>query len=146
MERQIPVDVVLPFSVERFSVRFPGTGLEGPLPGAPVQAHSIKMPEHDESPSQAGYHWASEVIVGNADVLLAIWDGEPGNGPGGTAWTIDSALTAAVPVIWVLSRSPWSIDVVEPDGGLDDHPFDRHLAHFSSSLKGRISNSVAPQP
>ena len=36
-----------------------------------------------------------------ADILVAIWDGGSGNGPGGTAHVVDLALANSVPVIHI---------------------------------------------
>ena len=44
-----------------------------------------------------------------SDILVAIWDGGIGNGPGGTAHVVELALRAGVPVIHVEIEMPsWS--------------------------------------
>ena len=45
------------------------------------------------------YLEVGQCLVETADVLIAIWDGEPGRGPGGTANVVDLALRNSTPVI-----------------------------------------------
>ena len=48
---------------------------------------------------ESAYLVVGQSLVETADVLIAIWDGEPGRGPGGTANVVDLALKNATPVI-----------------------------------------------
>ncbi len=50
-----------------------------------------------------GYERAGQYVVDRADVLVAVWDGEPSRGRGGTAETIAYALNRRVPVVVVHS-------------------------------------------
>jgi hypothetical protein len=54
------------------------------------------------SPSAEAYWAAGQRIVGLADVLLAVWDGTPSRGVGGTADVVAFAGQRAVPttVVW----------------------------------------------
>jgi len=127
IELDIPVHVVLPFERDRFSLDFDSAESRTDYRDLLDKASTIVEPLEQGVHHSAGYHWASETIVANADVLIAIWDGQTGRGPGGTASTINAALAADVPVVWLLSRSPWTIDVVEPDTGLQGSPVHRLL-------------------
>jgi hypothetical protein len=55
----------------------------------------------DRSDSNAAYVLVGESIVEKADILIAIWDGEQGKGPGGTAHVVEMALRNSVPVIHI---------------------------------------------
>jgi hypothetical protein len=57
--------------------------------------------DHRESTSQSHMD-ASVYMLGRADRLLAVWDGEPARGYGGTADVVDAAEQRGVPVtvIW----------------------------------------------
>lgn len=50
---------------------------------------------------QLAYVRVGESLVGTADVVIAIWDGEEGRGPGGTAHVVELALRSSVPVIHI---------------------------------------------
>jgi hypothetical protein len=69
-------------------------------------ADRVLAPESEPEDKLSGYLWASHHILDCADLLLAVWDGEPGNGPAGTADTIDFASGRDVPVLWIPTSSP----------------------------------------
>jgi hypothetical protein len=64
-------------------------------------AVDIKVLPFDE-PSEDAYAAAGLNVVDNSDVLLAVWDGRPARGRGGTADAVDYARAMHVPVhvIW----------------------------------------------
>ena len=47
------------------------------------------------------YDVAGRFVVRHCDLLIAIWDGEQGNGRGGTADIVQYATTTDVPVWWI---------------------------------------------
>lgn len=67
-------------------------------------ATEVLVLEHPTA-SRDAYQAANEVLIARADRLVAVWDGAPSNGKGGTADTVTLARDAGVPV-----------DVVWPDG------------------------------
>jgi hypothetical protein len=58
--------------------------------------HAPALPTRED-----GYIWASHQVVKRVDVLLAVWDGQPSRGEGGTAYSICYALETCTPVLWV---------------------------------------------
>ncbi|GAA4724098.1 hypothetical protein APR04_003658 [Promicromonospora umidemergens] len=67
-------------------------------------ATEVLVLEHPTAGRDA-YQAANEVLIARADRLVAVWDGAPSNGKGGTADTVTLARDAGVPV-----------DVVWPQG------------------------------
>ncbi|MEU7643003.1 hypothetical protein AB0C11_44705 [Streptomyces sp. NPDC039016] len=65
--------------------------------------HRTGMTESDEAAHMAG----SEVLVGLVDELIAVWDGEPARGYGGTADVVAYARRAGTPVriLWPAGAS-----------------------------------------
>ena len=55
----------------------------------------------DRSDLEGAYVLVGESLVETADIMIAIWDGEQGRGPGGTAYVVELALQSCVPVIHV---------------------------------------------
>jgi len=49
------------------------------------------------------YRVANDRLLGLADVLVAIWDGQPSQGPGGTGELVAEARQREMPVIWIQS-------------------------------------------
>jgi hypothetical protein len=60
----------------------------------------VALPGDRTSPEGA-YVLVGESLVETADILIAIWDGEAGKGPGGTAHVVELAMQASVPVIHI---------------------------------------------
>jgi hypothetical protein len=63
-----------------------------------AEVHETGLTESDAQAHMAG----SEILVGLADVLLAVWDGRPARGYGGTADVVAYAERNGVPVrvVW----------------------------------------------
>lgn len=47
------------------------------------------------------YTMVGKAVIAAADVLIAVWDGREGNGPGGTAHIVDLAIRGGVPIIHI---------------------------------------------
>lgn len=71
-------------------------------------------PEDDGSSGRA-YEAVGRFVVRHCDLLLAIWDGRPSNGRGGTAEIVHYAASVGVPVWWIHAQSEtepeWLADV-----------------------------------
>jgi hypothetical protein len=50
-----------------------------------------------------GYARLGKFLLGQIDVLVAVWDGKREEGPGGTAEVVRGALAAGIAVIWISS-------------------------------------------
>ena len=81
----------------------------------------------DRGDAEEAYVLVGKAVIAAADILVAIWDGGEGNGPGGTAHVVDLALAASVPVIHVaIDRETATVgtprllidgDVIDPVAG-----------------------------
>jgi hypothetical protein len=54
----------------------------------------------------AAYGAAGRVLLNQSDVLIAVWDGRPAAGKGGTVDTLHAALAFHIPVIWIDAHNP----------------------------------------
>lgn len=54
-------------------------------------------------PDARSYESAGRAMLNQSDLLVAVWDGQPAYGPGGTGRVVDEALRRGVPVVWI----PW---------------------------------------
>jgi hypothetical protein len=52
------------------------------------------------------YEYVGRTVLRNSDVLIAIWDGGPPTGRGGTAQIVREASQSHIPVIWIKSKPP----------------------------------------
>ena len=90
------------------------------------------MPE-SESADEA-YERAGQYVIERSDVLVALWDGEPARGRGGTAEVVARAREAGLPIIWVSTEQPFRI-TEEPGNGIERDPVEQ-IARFNGSRIG----------
>ena len=55
---------------------------------------------------EAAYEQAGHWIVENSHALVALWDGEPARGQGGTAEIVAYTVERALPILWVPVTGP----------------------------------------
>jgi hypothetical protein len=66
--------------------------------------HVIELPSEDTR--EACYLAAGLYVLDHSDVLIALWDGEPARGTGGTAEIVAEARRRGMPIAWVkIARS-----------------------------------------
>ncbi len=58
--------------------------------------------------SGAAYDFAAQVLMRQSDLVVAVWDGAPSAGRGGTAESVVEAVTRRVPVLWVSAKAPFA--------------------------------------
>ena len=95
------VRAVLPFEAREYRKDFAlGDEREGFEQALQAADEIIALPG-DRADLEAAYVLVGESLVERADMLIAIWDGEEGRGPGGTAHVVEMALRSSVPVIHI---------------------------------------------
>jgi len=71
-------------------------------------------PGDDHSSGQA-YEAVGRFVVRHCDLLIAVWDGKPSNGRGGTAEIVHYAATMGVPIWWIHAQKvtgpEWLADI-----------------------------------
>jgi hypothetical protein len=99
LERGWELQAVLPMTREDCAAAEPGTaaGLHQLLARSRCV---LELPGDPGSPLEA-YVMAGRATVAHADLLIAVWDGLPARGRGGTAETVDLALTRGTPVLHI---------------------------------------------
>ena len=101
--RRLPWLAHLPFAPERFRQDF--TAEEWPaVQRLLTTAVSIQIEPANESSDEA-YLECGTRIVDECDVLIAVWNGAPAGGPGGTGDLIAYAHNLGRPLIWIHSRT-----------------------------------------
>jgi hypothetical protein len=95
------VRALLPFEASEYRKDFAGDDELDTFEQALEAADEIVALPGDRSNLEGAYVLVGESLVGTADILIAIWDGEQGRGPGGTAHVVEMALQQSVPVIHI---------------------------------------------
>lgn len=93
----------LPFSRNQYETDFSDDDVEALNA---LLAHADAVAELDGGGAagveeENAYLQAGLVTLKNADIVIAIWDGEKARGPGGTAMIKNAALAAGKPVVWI---------------------------------------------
>lgn len=72
-----------------------------------------ELPKCDESDTtQQAYEAVGHVVLRQSDLIIAVWDGAPERGKGGTGQVVREALKSEIPVIRIDPRAPHSVMVV----------------------------------
>jgi hypothetical protein len=94
------------------------------------------------------YGAAARVVLHHSDILLAIWDGGPSRGTGGTVDKMREAIAFGVPVVWVDAKAPhgWQVlrepvHLPDPSGATDLRPA---AGAKSSDLATIVDKQLAP--
>lgn len=77
-------------------------------------------------------------LVGQIDVLVAVWDGKREEGPGGTAEVVRAALQSGIPVIWIST-----VEDVYPRSVTEADETGRVVAPNAEVLHGPLKNVVS---
>lgn len=97
------LDVVLPFFRDDYAADF-AAGAERDAFHRRLGdcARIFELPgERDDDGHGAAYERAGRLVIAQADILVAVWDGAPPRGRGGTAQIVAEAVLRGVPVIHV---------------------------------------------
>ena len=101
-------DAVLPFPVEEYERDFSPGPVRDAFHGLLAQAGSFLVLDGQGvgADRDRAYDAAGKALLDNCDVLIAVWDGLPGRGRGGTHDVVEEAVRRAIPII-----------TLAPDGG-----------------------------
>ncbi len=58
---------------------------------------------------EAAYAGAGRAVLDRCDVLIALWDGLPARGLGGTAELVVEARARALPLLWISTDPPYAL-------------------------------------
>ncbi|MGE5403540.1 MAG: hypothetical protein ACM3PP_01235 [Candidatus Saccharibacteria bacterium] len=63
---------------------------------------------------------ASEVMIHQSDLLIAVWRGQESGGKGGAWETVEKAKGMGIPVVWINAREPFNIVIIDKAGRYED--------------------------
>jgi hypothetical protein len=142
------VRALLPFEPTEYRKDFAdGEELEG-FEQALAAADEIVALPGDRSDLQGAYVLVGESLVMTADVVIAIWDGEEGRGPGGTAHVVELALQNSVPVIHIdIDHGSDQVEMRALIDGVEARPEQATLSDpdlYGRVLRGALNLASAP--
>jgi hypothetical protein len=97
--RSLPLLLILPFPLARFREDFTETEWQRvqPLLKAATSVEELSGPESDEQ----AYLATGVLTVDRCDVLIAVWDGQPARGVGGTGEIVEYARAMSKPLLLI---------------------------------------------
>ncbi|HSG35277.1 MAG TPA: hypothetical protein VLA37_12140 [Sphingomonadaceae bacterium] len=141
------LEVVLPFEPEEYEKDFPDEGPRNEFRELLRRASSLTVLDGHITGRPHAYEASGYTMLDNIDLLIAVWDGQPGRGRGGTREMIDAAARRAMPVI-VIPPDGSSLSVRGAIAGepmrfedIPEFPFDR-LGDLVASLVGTLGDPV----
>lgn len=94
------LDAILPFGRSEFACDFEGTARGDYQQMLDAAAAVFELPGA-RAHEGAAYERVGRVVLAQSDLLIAIWDGDPGRGRGGAAQIVAEAVLAGIPVIHI---------------------------------------------
>lgn len=142
LRRGWKLQAVLPFARNEYEQDFATSESRREFYALLSAAHTVsELTRPRDANAVAGYVAVGKELVNNADLLVAIWDGEPARGPGGTAHVVDDALQHKVPVVWMVPETEISICMIKPTvpGQEISKNEERWSRELTAHLRGVIS-------
>lgn len=104
----------------------------------------VSYDQGKRTPSSAAYEAVGHAVLNQSDLLLAVWDGNPPQGRGGTGAVVAEALQRGIPVIWVTWAAPEKWIIRLPAWRLLKHPAD--IEGDAERLKIQVQQLLLPPP
>ncbi|MBL8514803.1 MAG: hypothetical protein JNJ55_12505, partial [Betaproteobacteria bacterium] len=95
------VDACLPFARDEYAKDFTGEGGRETFEALLAQCAAVFELDGEREEAEAAYETVGKVLLDQADVLIAVWDGNLGRGRGGTSRVVTDAVSRHIPVIHI---------------------------------------------
>lgn len=102
--------------------------------------NSVESPDLESR----SYEAAGRIALNQSDVMIAIWDGEPGK-KGGTAQMVTEAMRLGIPIIWIESSPPHALNVKLQEGK-KKIPWEGSSQFVSEQLVKLLAPPPQPKP
>lgn len=101
----------LPFAIDEYARDFHTTRTREDLQTllSSDRLTAIVELDGDRKKEPAAYEAVGRMVLRQSDALIAIWDGAPAAGIGGTPQIVQEAVDAGTPVVWIDARRPHAI-------------------------------------
>ncbi len=100
--RSLPAEltVVMPFKEPEYLEDFPTEASRLEFKELKRLASRVVVAGQGD-PRPIAYQAANQALINTCDLLLVVWDGEPANGPGGTAEVVEMVRQLNLPLLWI---------------------------------------------
>lgn len=115
--RGFELQIVLPFGRDDYAQDFATPHSRAQYEALLAAAATVLELDGTRAAADAAYEAVGRMVAAQCDVLLAIWDGEPPRGKGGTAQIVAEAARLEIPVIWIHAKPPHRAGALIADEG-----------------------------
>ena len=125
-----------PFHIEEYCRDFTSEASRDEFQALLAKASAVFQADGERDADSHAYERIGRIVLEQSDFLIAIWDGEPAAGRGGTTQIMDEALEQNVPVIWLHAsqqKAP-SILFIDDSGDRQELPLEELGSRFASRL------------
>ena len=131
----------LPFHANEYSRDFVTDDSRDEFYALLAKASAVFQVDGSRDAADAAYERIGRFVLEQSDFLIAIWDGEPAAGRGGTTQIVEEALVQNIPVIWLHAslQKPPCVLLIGESGDRQSLP----LADLDSRFELRFSQSKA---
>jgi hypothetical protein len=131
----------LPFHEEEYCRDFSTESSRQEFHALLAKASAVFQIDGVRDAADVAYERIGRLVLEQSDFLIAIWDGEPAAGRGGTTQIVEEALAQNVPVIWLHAalQNPPYVLLTGESGERQMVP----LAELDSRFASRFSQSIA---
>lgn len=105
---QVALEAILPMEAAEYELDFAGEASRRAFRALLGCARDVRVTPARGSRDDR-YHEAGLAMLARIDLLLAVWDGQPARGRGGTAEIVSHALDRGVPVLWISTSEPYRV-------------------------------------
>jgi hypothetical protein len=122
------LSAILPFARDDFAQDFPASRAD--FAALLAAADAVTELPGDRADPETAYEAAAQALLAASDILIAVWDGGPSQGRGGTTETIKAAAARGMPVLWIdaTGRRP---------------PALHHAGDLSGGLRAAIDRAIS---
>ncbi len=91
----------LPFHVEEYCRDFATEASRDEFRVLLAKASAVFQADGERGADALAYERIGRIVLEQSDFIIAIWDGEPAAGRGGTTQIVEEALAQSIPVVWL---------------------------------------------
>jgi hypothetical protein len=96
----------LPFHADEYCLDFEDAASREEFRALLAKASVVFEADASRDAEEVAYERIGRMVLEQSDFLIAIWDGEPAAGRGGTAQIVEEAMAQNVPVLWLHASEP----------------------------------------
>jgi hypothetical protein len=117
------LDVVLPFAPHEYEKDFDEEASRHAFRALLAQAEAVLVLDGAADARDLAYEAAGRTLLDNSDLVVAVWDGQPGRGRGGTQEVLADAARRQMPIV-VVTPDGSSATVLQAEGTRDPQRLD----------------------